>query len=321
MARRPRIEFPDAIYHVTTRGVEGRRIVDDDRDRARWLEQLERVTLRHEWRVFAFALMGNHFHLFLQTPLANLAEGMRDLNGGYASFYNVRHAHEGHLYQGRYKAYFVEDEGYWLEVSRYVHLNPVRAGLATKPENWPWSSYAGYHRPRRRLAWIDYERVLEAFDGDTPQGRRRYREFIEEGLGRKLDSPFDRAMHSLVLGSDGFVERVQRLLKSARDGSSPSEPRPAGRLPDLSRVLSVVAGYYKVDLTTWAPGRRSNSLARSVAAYVARELSGATFECLAEALGYRSASSVIAACRRVVESPPQSALARDARHLLALFGS
>ncbi|NQT85888.1 transposase [bacterium] len=321
MARPPRIEFADAIYHVTTRGVEGRHIVEDNRDRARWLEQLERVTLRHEWRVFAFALMSNHFHLFVQTPLANLSVGMRDLNGGYVSFFNVRHSHQGHLYQGRYKACLVDDEGYWLEVSRYVHLNPVRAGIVEKPEDWPWSSYAGYHRPHQRLEWIDYDRVLEDFEGDTRQGRRQYREFIEDGLGRTLDSPFDRAVHNVVLGSDSFVERVQQFLESPRDDSPPLERKPPGTPPDLSRILSVVADHYGIRPSIWAPGRRSNSPARSVAAYLARELSGATCMCVAEASGYRETSSVTAACKRVAEASPQSRLARDAHLLLTRLGA
>jgi len=243
------------------------------------------------------------------------------MNGGYVSFFNVRHSHQGHLYQGRYKACLVDDEGYWLEVSRYVHLNPVRAGIVEKPEDWPWSSYAGYHRPHQRLEWIDYDRVLEDFEGDTRQGRRQYREFIEDGLGRTLDSPFDRAVHNVVLGSDSFVERVQQFLESPRDDSPPLERKPPGTPPDLSRILSVVADHYGIRPSIWAPGRRSNSPARSVAAYLARELSGATCMCVAEALGYRETSSVTAACKRVAEASPQSRLARDAHLLLTRLGA
>jgi len=291
----------------------------DDRDRGRWVEQLERVTLRYEWRVFAFVLMGNHFHLFVQTPLANLSSGMHDLNGGYACFFNVRHKHEGHLYQGRYKPFLVEDQGYWLEVSRYIHLNPVRAGIVKKPENWPWSSYGGYYRSRRRLDWVNYTRVLADYGGDTASSRQRYREFIEEGLGKKLDSPFGRAVHSLVLGSDAFVERIEQWLESRHDETPSSDPPPRSARRDgydLERILDTVAEYYGISRSTWIPGCRTGALPRAVAAHLARRLTGAPVAAIAEALGYRSLTSVSAACRRVAEAPARSTLARDVHTLL-----
>ena len=320
MARPLRLEFPDAIYHVTSRGIERRAIVADDRDRDRWLTHLERVVKQRRWRTFAFALMDNHFHLFVQTPEPNLSAGMRDLNGGYVSYFNARHQRAGHLFQGRFKAFVIENQGYWHEVSRYVHLNPVRAGLVAKPEAWRWSSYAGYYRPARRLPWVDRERVLADFGGDTRDGRARYREFVEEGLGRKLDSPLSAAVHGLVLGSDRFVERVQELLgQRPEDPEVPQlarfRPRPA-----LSDVMALVAKHYGRDPSAWAPGRRCDDPARSVAAYLARHVAGETSRRVAAALGYRNRSSVTVACRRIQAAPPRSELAKDvrdlARHLL-----
>jgi len=315
MGRPPRIEYADAIYHVTTRGVEGRMIVLDDRDRSRWMEKLEGIVERYGWRVFAFALMGNHFHLFLQTPRPNLSKGMHDLNGGYVNFFNKRHEREGHLFQSRYRAYVVEDEGYWFEVSRYVHLNPVRAGLVTKPEDWAWSSYAGYHRRRQRLAWVDYDRVLCDFGRNMKEGSRRYRAFIEDGLGRELDSPFERAVHSVVLGSDAFVERIQDIFGSESKAKGPREsPSPAPR-PALMVVIGVVADYYGVDPSMWAPGRRCNHPARRVAAYLARQLTAATSVEIAQALGYADQSSVASSCRRVESAAMRSGQGEDIRKL------
>lgn len=321
MARPPRIEYPGAIYHVTTRGVEQRAIVADRRDRDRWLEQLHRVVERHRWRMFAFALMDNHFHLFLQTPDANLSVGMRDLSGGYATFFNTRHERSGHLFQGRFKAFLVDDVGYWLEVSRYVHLNPVRAGLVAKPEAWPWSSYAGYHRPARRRSWMDYPRVLEEFGGDTSAGRRRYRQFIQDGLGRELDSPLAAAWHNLVLGSDGFVERIEQLLGGSCEEAAQSGPARGRPRPTLEDVLAAVADYYGIDRSAWAPGRRSDGPARAVAAYFAHRLVGEASCCIAEALGYRDPSSVIAACRRIDRAPKRSSLTRDVERLARTLAS
>lgn len=321
MARPPRIEFPDAIYHVTLRGVGREDIVADRRDRDRWLGLLERSVRRRRWRLFAFALMNNHFHLFVQTPDANLAAGMHGLNGSYASYFNRRYERSGHLYEGRFRAILVEEEGHWLEVSRYIHLNPVRARIVARPEAWPWSSYAGYHRPARRLGWLDYGRVLDEFGGDTPDGRKLYREFVEEGLGRKLDSPLSAALHGIVLGSDRFLARVRGVLgRQGDDAEAPLLPY-SGSRPGLEAVIAVVATHYSVDPSTWTPGRRHDVVPRSVAAFLGRHVAGAAARDVAAALGYRSTSSVSVACRRVEEAGPQSPLARDVRRLMQHLAS
>ena len=299
MARPLRIEYPDAIYHVTMRGIERRRIVADERDRRQWLNRLGHVVRLHRWRLFAFALMNNHYHLFLQTPEPNLSRGMHDLNSAYATFFNVRHQRSGHLFQGRFKAFIIEDEGYWDSVSCYVHLNPVRAALVAKPQDWRWSSYPGYHWLSQRLGWIDYARVLDDFGGDNDLGRRRYRDFIVAELARQLDSPFAKAKYGLILGSDRFVERIREKLR--RQPDDPEVP-PLARMrlrPDLPAVIAAVAEHYRCDPDGWRPGRRSGDLARAVAAYLGRQLTGERLRPIADALGYSSPSSVTAACRRV----------------------
>src|SRR5512136_660169 len=125
MARPLRIDIPDGVYHVTSRGLERRKIVLDDRDRRKWLELLGEGATRRRWRVFAWALLDNHFHLFLRTPDADLSAGMHDLNSGYVSVFNRRHKRCGPLLQGRFKGILVERAAHDWELSRYVHLNPV----------------------------------------------------------------------------------------------------------------------------------------------------------------------------------------------------
>ena len=299
MARPLRIEYPDAIYHVTARGNARSAIVSDDRDRRKWLRLLADTATRCHWRVFAFALLDNHFHLFLQTPEANLSQGMHDLDGTYAGYFNDRHERVGHVFQGRFKAILVEGQGHWLELSRYVHLNPVRAGLAARPEDWPWSSYAGYCRPARRLAWVEYSQVLDEFGGDGPDARRAYLVFVEDGLGRKLDSPQSRAVAGAVLGSEGFAARVREMLRSRpRDSEMPALKRLTTR-PSVERVVRAVAAEFGCDASRWRPGRRADGLPRAVAAHLGRDLAGAPSQAIAAALGYRSLSSVTVACRRV----------------------
>lgn len=160
MTRPLRIDVEDGLYHVTSRGWERRPIVRDDRDRKRWLDLLERVATRCGWRVFAWALMRNHHHLYLRTPQPNLSAGMHDLNSGYASGFNRRWRRCGSLFQGRFKAVLVEDQSHAVELSRYVHLNPVRASVVERPEEYAWSSYPDYLAMRRAPAWLDWETVL-----------------------------------------------------------------------------------------------------------------------------------------------------------------
>lgn len=321
MARPLRIQFPEAIYHVTSRGHERSPIVSDAADRDRWQATLARTVDRFRWRLFAYALLDNHFHLFVQTPEANLAEGMHHLNVAYAGYYNARHQRVGHLFQGRYKGVLVEDEGYWLELSRYVHLNPVRAGAVDRPEAWSWSSYVGYHRPAKRVAWVDYARVLADFGGDTSASRRRYRVFIEAGLGRRLGSPLSAAVHGLVLGSDRFVARIRAMLADRLpDAEVPALARLRPR-PTVEAVLSAVARRFRADRSRWSSGRRCDDVFRAVAALTARSLTGVPDGPIAAALGYRSPSSVPRACQRAQLAMKNPRLGRDVAAIQADFAA
>ena len=316
MARPLRLEYADAVHHVMSRGIEGRNICLDDADRNLWADILARAAERFGWRVFAWCLLDNHFHLFLRTPEAGLAPGMRQLNGDYAGYFNRRHGRLGPLMQGRYKSVLVENAGHWGELSRYIHLNPVRAGLVERPENWFWSSYRAYHRPALRPEWLDCGTVLEEFGKDERTARRAYRKFMAEGLGRKLDNPVSRAAHGLVLGSDEFVKRVRALL--AGRGSHPEVPQLGrlGRGVDLDRLVDWVCDKLKADRSSWTQGRRSDDLDRAICAFVVRRASGARLRDVAAALGYRSQSAVTVACRRVTEAMGEAKVRRQVEGLV-----
>lgn len=136
MARPLRIEYPGAFYHVTSRGNEQKDVFKSQKDREKFLSYVESAVVRYGAVVHTWCLMSNHYHLLLETPSGNLSQIMRHINGAYTTYFNVKRKRAGHLFQGRYKAILVEAGAYALEFSRYMHLNPVRAGMVAKPEQY-----------------------------------------------------------------------------------------------------------------------------------------------------------------------------------------
>ena len=297
MARPLRIDFPGALHHVMSRGNERQPIVRDDADRQRRLDWLRRTVETYGWRLHAFVLMTNHDHLFVETREANLGAGMQYLNGSYTSYFNRRNRRVGHLFQGRFRGHLIEEEGYFLEVSRYIHLNPVRAGLVERPEQWPWSSYPGYRQKRRVLNWVSYSAVLGEF-GRGDAGRRAYARFVHAGMSEPPRSPFSEAMGGLLLGSVGFVERVRKLLDDRPLDTAVPQLKALRHRPSLEKIVAVVATHFGGDQTRWTTGRRSDDAGRAVAACLGRRFGYAATE-VAQALGYRSHGSVRNALTRV----------------------
>jgi hypothetical protein len=195
--------------------------------------------------------MGNHFHLVVQTPKANLSEFMRHLNVSYTGYYNRRHRRAGHLFQGRFKAIVVEADSYLLELSRYVHLNPVRVGPVKRNSlreqlqslrKYRWSSLAGYLKRQKAVSWVDYDAVL-GFVGDS---REKYREFVEEGLSRGYVTPWEELRGQVVLGGEGFWEQVKGKWPSKRVRS---REQPSLRVLERvapANVLDTAAEYFKL---------------------------------------------------------------------------
>lgn len=167
---------PGALYHITFRGNERRPIFSDDVDRTMFLTLLGRAVKRFGWSVTAWVLMTNHFHLVVQTPEANLSRGMHWLNGVYAGWFNRRHRRSGHLFEGRFHAF--EKESYFLELLRYVVLNPVRAKMVARPEDYHWSSYRSTAGSETAEAWLDAASILDRFDTDSTVAQQRYQAFV-----------------------------------------------------------------------------------------------------------------------------------------------
>ena len=174
MARPLRIEYPGAFYHITARGNDRKDIFRSRKDRERFLFYLDSATQRYQAIVHAYCLMTDHYHLLLETPDGNLSRIMQQINSAYATHFNVKRRRAGHLLEGRYHAILVEADAYAKEFSRYIHLNPVRAGVAGKPEDYVWSSYAYYTGTKKPPAWLTRDMILSCFGRKEIEAQRRY---------------------------------------------------------------------------------------------------------------------------------------------------
>jgi REP-associated tyrosine transposase len=220
MARPLRIEYPGALYHVTSRGDRQEAIFEDDQDRQSFLDILGGVVSRYRWRCHAYCLMGNHYHLMIETPQANLTKGMRQLNGVFTQWSNRRHRQSGHLFQGRYKAILIDRQSYFLELARYIVLNPVRAGMVKHPQLWAWSSYRAMTGKVKTPEWLSTDDLLAQFGKRRVPARGKYQEFIAEGMGG--ESIWKELKGQIYLGDDDFVDAMQEKLgKRGKDANIP----------------------------------------------------------------------------------------------------
>ena len=223
MARPLRIEYPGAIYHITSRGIEKRKIFNEDKDCRHLVQLLKEGADFFRVEVIAYCLMSNHFHFLLQTKEANLSRFMQRLNVAYTRYFNYKYKRVGPLMQGRYKAIVVGAEEYFLNLSRYIHLNPVKVkGIREKSvseqriflRKYKWSSYSEVLELKKRSKYLKSERVLEYVGGDNERGRKRYEEFVMEGMMREILNPMDELKYQFLLGSDKFIEQIKvRFIK------------------------------------------------------------------------------------------------------------
>lgn len=241
MVRPLRIEYPGAVYHVTSRGDRREPIAKDDVDRSLFLDVVGQAVQRFDARVWAYCLMGNHYHLVLHTREANLSRLMRQINGVYTQTFNRRHRLSGHLFQGRFKAILVDRDSYLLEVCRYVDLNPVRARMVKRPEAYTRSSYRALAGLASRPDWLDAQPLYDqiAPGKSAERAAEKYAEFVAQGKGVQLWD--EHLRQQIYLGDDAFIVRMQKL--AGIDSASPAPNvrgqkirRRASQKPNVSKI-------------------------------------------------------------------------------------
>lgn len=295
MARPLRIEFADALYHVTSRGNERRSIFRTNRDRQTFLLFLGLAARRFGWSISTWVLMTNHFHLVIQTPEPNLSRGMQWLNGTYAGWYNRIHGRCGHLFQGRFKAYLIDKEAYFAEVLRYVVLNPVRAKMCERPEQYRWSSYraaAGLELPPE---WLDLAAVHQLFGEECGRAQAAYREFVLAKIGCE-DRLWEKLENQLYLGTEEWLKTMRAKVEtSVRSTDHPRKQRAVGR-PKMHEIVSAVAKV--AGETAESIRKRRGHILRGLIAWIGWHEGLVTLRSIAASLRLRSEGHISYLIRR-----------------------
>ena len=301
MARPLRIIFPGACYHVTARGNEQKDIYKSKRDREKFLEYLTSATERYGAVIHAWCLMSNHYHLLLETPDGNLSQIMRHVNGAYTTYFNIKRKRAGHLFQGRFKAILVEADEYAAELSRYIHLNPVRAGITATPEQYPWSSYRSYIGEAKPPEWLRLASIHGYFGRGGKDAATKYRKFVEDMLGEEYESPLKGTIGTAILGTPDFVETITNLhleeLELSRD------------VPAL-RQLASRPSMDRIEAATNVVLDNNEKLARQCAMYLCHRHSGERLRVIGERYNVRE-SAVTESTRMFLRKIERDELLRE----------
>ncbi len=280
MSRPLRIEYPGAFYHVTSRGNERKTVFQSNRDREKYLSYLELTHERYGAVIHVYCLMGNHYHLLLETPRGNLSKILHYINGAYTTYFNIKRGRSGHLFQGRFKGILVDKDEYCKELSRYIHLNPVRAGMVKAPLEYPWSSYRYFVGRDKKPKWLTTEFVLRDFGSEGGRGFKKYREYVERGEINELGNPFKRVIASTFLGSEEFIERIKLEYLAGKEIDRRD-------LPALKRIL-MGPSPESIERSVIKIVGRGHPLFRKLCIYLSYQRSGLNLREIGEYFGMKS---------------------------------
>ena len=262
MARPIRIEYPGAVYHIIYRGNNRQAIFRDDADRKRYLEKLSLYCQEKNVDLLSYCLLSNHVHLLVETPEGNLSKMMQAFQTSYTVYLNKRHGRTGHVFEQRYKARVVDKDNYLLQVSRYIHLNPVSSRIVERPQDFRWSSYGSYLKGKG-LTGLKTESVLANFNGSRSRQLRQYRDYVEGVGSEKSRNPAPEVSKQIFIGDDDFAEAIRRKgnRSSVHEGHY-----------SLQQMVAAVSAVMEVEREEIRTPERSEKVQRSreMLCYIAR---------------------------------------------------
>ncbi|MBA3065530.1 transposase [bacterium] len=296
MSRPIRIEYPGAVYHVISRGDDKGKIFRDDADYKKFLNIIKRAKPRYGAIVYAYVLMPNHYHLLLETPRANLTRLMHYVQTAYSVYYNSRHLRTGHVFQGRYKALLVDKDNYLLRLSRYIHLNPVRAKMVKSPQDYIWSSFAEYSgRAASSVSTPGF--VLESFGASPTESAGKYSEFCglddSEEMKKLIYGQF-------VIGGHDFTDKMKKI-RAAGGKSLNGEISGRRKIKIRNSKVAIINETARVCGVTAEKLLKNPCLARQAAIYLLRKHTDMKLKDIAELFG-KMHYSTISKCASRFES-------------------
>lgn len=298
MSRPLRIQYPDAWYHVMNRGRRGEAIFPDKKSSETFIDLLKELNKVYHVKIAAYCLMPNHYHLLVQTPEANLSRAMRHVNGVYTQRFNKYHRCDGQLFKGRYKAIVVDADTYLLELVRYIHRNPLEAGLGASLGEYQWSSHHGYVSNAKKWSWLHKGFILSLFSPDKAESIARYKQFVAKGIPEEITKILVRRKLPPVLGSKGFIEKIKGMV-STREVF---EEIPESRLltPDVDNIIDEVCAYYKVSETELRLSKRGYyNEPRNVGVYMLRQVRNDSLKTIGKVFEIEKYSTVSSIVERV----------------------
>jgi len=302
MARPLRVQYPDAWYHVMNRGRRGEDIFTDDQDYKSFIALLQETCSMWKIRVAAYCLMSNHYHVLVQTPDGNLDRCMRHINGIYTQRYNRRHHTDGQVFKGRYKAVLVDADNYLLELVRYIHRNPVRAGMVTRLKDYPWSSHKGYLSGEE--PWVYSSFVLSVLEKKKSAQLTSYINFVNKEDSKEIKRFFSRKNLPSILGDDGFIETIrERFFRWKPHAEIPETKTLMLRIEEIKDAVSKVYNEPLEALLTSKRGFANEP--RNIALYLARRYTGKKLEEIGKEFNidnYSTVSSVICKIDRQIKT-------------------
>jgi REP element-mobilizing transposase RayT len=307
MTRPLRVEYPGAYYHVINRGNNQEKIFLNDRDKEKFLEYLGKANRRFFIIIHTYCLMSNHFHLLVETPESNLSMAMQWINVSYATYFNRKRGRHGHLFQGRFKAILIDADEYLKHLSRYIHLNPVRAKMVPTPSTYQWSSYAAFIGELKVPPFLETDWLLSNFGKRKKIAQRNYKDFVEGADINTVENPHKQITEGFILGDLDFVKWVKETFLSDRQDEKeiPQLKKLKPRI-ELEIVVDAVCEEFGCTAEQIITKGRKKNKAREIAIHLSRDLSGKSCKDLGLYFGEVSGALITMMNNRIAQEVAQN---------------
>lgn len=325
MARPLRVEYEGAIYHILSRGNKGDYIFSEDRDKEYFLEILKKGVEKYNIQLYTYCLMGNHYHLLLSIPDGRLTRFMHFIGSSYGSYLRRDRGWIGHVFAGRYKSLCIEKEGYLLELSRYIHLNPVRANIVKLPDDYQWSSYRYYIGQWKSPEWLNIAWLLDEYGKTFNASQKKYKEFVEAGIENPPRYPVERIVGQAILGSKEFVKNAIKNIMKDKPLKEVTAKRIFTDKININELYKRVCAYYQLKEL-----RKENKIStelkqsREMFIYLSKEHTSALNSEISEKIGGLSPSGITHKYKRMLskiegDKKLQKRWDREAEIIMSIF--